>query len=632
MRRIDATWRERDRQGNRSRLLVSIATLLLVALPLRSSSISYSFTRIVNDPGLVGTLPSINNSGTVVWTDNRFSDPQRILTSDGGELTTIADTSGPFSNFGGVAGNPAASMPDINDAGTVAFFANLDVGSEGIFTGDGITTTTIADTSGALDTFATFCNGGCSLALVRTSPAINNSGQVAFSATLDNRFEGIFRGDGSTLTTIVETSGLGPFQFVGAPDINDSGTVVFWANGRQFGNPEGIFASSGGSIATVVDDLTGMFSYFSMPSLNNNGTVAFFAGIRAESGGGSGIFIAKDGVITTVADTNGPFSTFFSGQVSLNDHDEVAFMAALDTGQFCVFRGGLGVAVEGVLCTGDSVFGRTAEVNDIFRRALNNVGQIVFLEGGGITRADPPRADVSVAKTDSPDPILVENELTYTLTVTNLGPDPANDVGLTDNLPGTVALLSVLSTQGSCSGISAITCELGTIDPEDTATITIRVATLETGTLSNTASVAAQERDPNPANDTATETTEVRGGADLTGVWVRATTSCTRRFFGFCLITRISGTFEVRNQGTRSAPSSTLSFFFSGDPVLDAGDLLFQNVNVGPLRAGETRRLAFSSLILGTATSQYAIAFVDATNAVPEADETNNKFAFGPLP
>jgi uncharacterized repeat protein (TIGR01451 family) len=576
----------------------------------------------------VGSLPSINNAGTVVWTDSRFSDPQRILTSDGGVLTTIADTSGPFLSFAASLGG----NPDINDSGTVAFFATLDAGGEGIFTSDGTTVTTIADTSGAFGAFATTCEGNsCTPALIRTSPAINDSGQAAFSATLDNGFEGIFRGDGSTLTTIVETSATGPFQFVAAPDINDSGTVAFWANGRQFGNPEGIFAGSGGSFTTVVDD-TGMFLSFGSPSLNNNGTVAFWATIRAEFGGGSGIFIAKDGVITTVADTNGPFSNFFSGQVSLNDHDEVAFMAALDTGQVCVFRGGLGVALEEVLCTGDSVFGRTAEVNDIFRRALNNVGQIVFLEGGGITRADPPRADLALTKSDSPDPVLVENELTYELAVTNHGPDLASDVVVTDNLPDTVALLSVLSSQGSCSGITTITCELGTLAAEATATITIRVATLETGTVSNTASVTASERDPVPGNNSATETTEVRGGADLTGAWLNATATCTRRFFGFCVFTRVSGAFEVRNQGTRSAPSSTLSFFLSDDSVFDAGDLLIQNSSVGPLKAGETRRISLSSLILGPATSRRVIAFVDSANVVAEADESNNQIPSAPLP
>jgi hypothetical protein len=53
--------------------------------------------------------------------------------------SNIADIGGPFSFFGDLA---------LNDLGTVAFLAGLDAGGDGIFTGSGGPTTTIADTSG----------------------------------------------------------------------------------------------------------------------------------------------------------------------------------------------------------------------------------------------------------------------------------------------------------------------------------------------------------------------------------------------------------------------------------------------------------------------------------------------------
>src|SRR4051812_48621743 len=53
-------------------------------------------------------------------------------------FSKIADTNGSFASF---------ANPSLNDAGTVAYYASLDTGGDGIFTGNGGTTTTVA-TSG----------------------------------------------------------------------------------------------------------------------------------------------------------------------------------------------------------------------------------------------------------------------------------------------------------------------------------------------------------------------------------------------------------------------------------------------------------------------------------------------------
>ena len=51
-----------------------------------------------------------------------------------------------------------------------------------------------------------------------------------------------------------------------------------------------------------------------------------------------------------------------------------------------------------------------------------------------------PVADLSLTNTDSPDPVLAGELLTYTLTVDNAGPDDATGVELTDTLPAGVDL------------------------------------------------------------------------------------------------------------------------------------------------------------------------------------------------
>lgn len=122
-------------------------------------------------------------------------------------------------------------------------------------------------------------------------------------------------------------------------------------------------------------------------------------------------------------------------------------------------------------------------------------------------------ADLSVTKTDAPDPATLGEELTYTVTVTNNGPgdnDDATGVTVTDNLPAGVSFISATATQGSCSRAgSTVSCNLGDLAKGASATISLVVEPNGTGTISNSASVSANESDPNPGNNSASASTTV---------------------------------------------------------------------------------------------------------------------------
>lgn len=128
-----------------------------------------------------------------------------------------------------------------------------------------------------------------------------------------------------------------------------------------------------------------------------------------------------------------------------------------------------------------------------------------------------PVADLSVTKSDSPDPVNATQNITYTLTVTNNGPSGATNVVLTDTLPSSVAFVSATPSQGSCSGTSTITCNLGSLANGGSATVTIVVTATGASvpSVTNTVSVSATEFDPNTANNSDTETTTVNPAADL---------------------------------------------------------------------------------------------------------------------
>jgi uncharacterized repeat protein (TIGR01451 family) len=116
-----------------------------------------------------------------------------------------------------------------------------------------------------------------------------------------------------------------------------------------------------------------------------------------------------------------------------------------------------------------------------------------------------------VTKDDTPDPVQVDTRLTYTITVSNKGPDPATNVQLTDGLPSSVVVLGVTTSQGTCSPPPLLTCALGTIQPGQLVHVVVLVRPTKTGRLENTASAVGAEAEANPANNTATAVTTVYG-------------------------------------------------------------------------------------------------------------------------
>ena len=127
-----------------------------------------------------------------------------------------------------------------------------------------------------------------------------------------------------------------------------------------------------------------------------------------------------------------------------------------------------------------------------------------------------PAADLSLTKADSPDPVLVGQQLTYTLTVQNAGPQTATGVQLTDNLPAGVTFDSATPSQGSCSEASGtVDCALGTIADSEGASVEIKVTPQNAGVLTNGASVSSDVGDPDTADNSASAETTVNGVADL---------------------------------------------------------------------------------------------------------------------
>lgn len=145
---------------------------------------------------------------------------------------------------------------------------------------------------------------------------------------------------------------------------------------------------------------------------------------------------------------------------------------------------------------------------------IQGIPDIGAYEGGA-------RADVSISVTDTPDPTNTDSPMTYGITVSSAGPSPATNLVVTHTLP-TGVTGSGTPSQGTCTGTSVISCNLGTVNNGQSPTITVTATpnaealfdptpnTVFNVNVSATTTVSANETDANAANNTATTATNVR--------------------------------------------------------------------------------------------------------------------------
>ncbi len=145
-------------------------------------------------------------------------------------------------------------------------------------------------------------------------------------------------------------------------------------------------------------------------------------------------------------------------------------------------------------------------------RLVMLVGAVMLLAPAS---AQAQGADLSVAATDSADPVGVGSEFTYNLTIANAGPDAATGVELTDTLPNEVGFVSASASQGTCAiqGSKRVECALGNLAAGASASVEIRVRAERAGQATNAASVSGSPADPTTSNDEDSEVTTIQDPA-----------------------------------------------------------------------------------------------------------------------
>ncbi len=112
-------------------------------------------------------------------------------------------------------------------------------------------------------------------------------------------------------------------------------------------------------------------------------------------------------------------------------------------------------------------------------------------------------ADLALTKTGGPDPAPLGAQLTYTLTVTNLGPDAATAVTVTDALPPGVVYGSATGPGWSCAqATGTVTCTRpGLALGAAPAIVVAATAPDSNATLLNGGTVSSQTFDPDASNN-----------------------------------------------------------------------------------------------------------------------------------
>jgi len=277
-------------------------------------------------------------------------------------------------------------------------------------------------------------------------------------------------------------------------------------------------------------------------------------------------------------------------------------------------------------------------------------------------------ADLSVTKTASPDPVEVDGDITYTITVTNRGPGTASNVVLVDTLPNGVTFVS---DTGGCDEVDGVvTCDLGPLASGEFAEIDIDATAAAAGLLTNTVAVASDASDPVPANNTAQAISTVAAQLpdmapeiadedilcdDTKGLVCQllaevallnndvAFATGTFSFAAACkkcpdsVKWKLSGTLTLTSLDLTGIPDHALALYLSEDDEVDAGDiaLIKKPIEVLTLvklfQSGKPLNLKAKVPAGADLSELFLLLVVDDGDAVPEADEENNAAAFGPL-
>lgn len=224
-------------------------------------------------------------------------------------------------------------------------------------------------------------------------------------------------------------------------------------------------------------------------------------------------------------------------------------------------------------------------------------------------------ADLGVTKSGPASAVRNQN-VSYTITVSNAGPSDAASVALSDPLPANATFVSMTQTAGPVFTCTAGTanCSIATLTSGASATFTLVLHSNAggTGNLSNVATVSSATSDPNGTNNSATANTTLTNSADLAVTKTGPATALQNQ--------DVSYTITVTNAGPSDATGVTLS-----DPIPPQASFVSITQNGGPTFACNNTVTCTIATFANGATASFTL--VVHTNASVTGGMTNTATA-----
>jgi uncharacterized repeat protein (TIGR01451 family) len=268
--------------------------------------------------------------------------------------------------------------------------------------------------------------------------------------------------------------------------------------------------------------------------LSADGSALAYSTYLGSSGndGGAGIAVFDPGFAYVTGTTSGTDFPIVDPIQATNHGRNDTFVAELaQDGSALVFStylggslndSGSGVAVDAsnnAYVTGYAFSTDFPTANPLQPANHNQYGQ----ENAFVAKIEAPAADVDIAN-NAPAVVLSGSTLTYSITVTNEGPDAASNVNIQDAIPAGTNFNSVATTSGSCTApapgsTGTVNCTAPTLAAGSaiTETLTVNVTAGLLSTITDTATVSSTTFDPTN-NTSATATTTVVAAPSIGGL------------------------------------------------------------------------------------------------------------------
>jgi large repetitive protein len=503
----------------------------------------------------------ITNNGPSAATNATFTDPL----PSGVTFTSISQTTGPASS---------CSTPSVGSNGTVScsvsslaattsaswdIFVTVSTGTAGTTLVNTVTASSNnadPDASNDSATTQTTVLANADLYVSKTAPATAVAGSN-FTYSIDIGNLGPNDAASATLTDVLPadatfvsyTQTTGPTFTCSTPSVGSSGTVSCSVASLTAGTTAHFDIVVNVSAQAAGQTLINTASVSSETPDDNNENNTSTTGTNVAGGNSADVSILKTGPNSQPADTDITYTitvtNFGQGDAtnvswtdtlpnSIPPSSPLTFVSFTQNSGPAFNCGNPGATTTCTIATFPN--GSTATFTLVAHIPSGVSSGHTYSNGANLTSDNDPNpdndtssttvtvssVDVGVMKSGPSTAVAGGPAYDYIVTLSNAGPDPADDASFSDSLPSGLTFVSVVQNTGpvaSCSGGQLVACTISLLPNGNSAQFTITVqpqTTIPNGTvLSNTATSSTSSSDSNPNNNSSTVMTTVTNTADL---------------------------------------------------------------------------------------------------------------------